>query len=244
MAKGLVTGTHLTNIANAIRTKLGVQTTYQPSQMAAAIESIPTGGSNVLDLSTGIRFGYSQFTQLPDEIANADWSAVTSMKGIFSHCSNLTTIPLLDTSNVKDMYEAFDACSKLVSISLIDTSNVTNMMYAFYSCRSLQALPALNTSMVTNMQSMFNGCFNLTTIPLLNTSKITTSGLVSTFYNCSALSNASLNNILAMCANATLITDASYKTLKRVGLTSAQALICEDLSNWSDFLAAGWTSGY
>ena len=172
MAKGLVTGTHLTNIANAIRAKLGVQTIYQPSQMAAAIESIPTGGSNVLDLSTGIRFGYSQFTQLPDEIADADWSVVTSMNGIFSHCSNLTTIPLLGTS------------------------------------------------------------------------KITFAGLVNTFNNCSALSNASLNNILAMCANATLITDASYKTLKRVGLTSAQALICEDLSNWSAFLAAGWISGY
>lgn len=243
MAKGLVTGTHLTNIANAIRTKLGVQTTYQPSQMAAAIESIPTGGSNVLDLSTGIKFGYSQFTQLPDEIANADWSVVTSMKGMFSN-NKLTSLPLIDTSNVKDMYEAFDTCSNLVSIPLIDTSNVTNMMFAFYSCLSLQALPALNTSRVTNMQSMFNGCSNLTTIPLLDTSKITSAGLVSTFSRCSALSNESLNNILAMCINATQITDASYKTLKRVGLTSAQALICEGLSNWSAFLAAGWTGGY
>lgn len=36
-------------IAGAIREKLGVQTTYRPNQMAAAIESIPTGGEPVLE---------------------------------------------------------------------------------------------------------------------------------------------------------------------------------------------------
>ena len=43
MAKVLVTDTYLSNIAGAIRNKLSVQTTYTPPQMAAAIESIPTG---------------------------------------------------------------------------------------------------------------------------------------------------------------------------------------------------------
>ena len=46
MSKVLVTDTNLTNIANAIRTKLGVQTTYTPSEMAAAIASIPQGGGS------------------------------------------------------------------------------------------------------------------------------------------------------------------------------------------------------
>lgn len=40
----MITESYLTGIANAIRTKLGVQDTYTPPQMAAAIESIPTGG--------------------------------------------------------------------------------------------------------------------------------------------------------------------------------------------------------
>lgn len=44
MSKALITEAYLTDIANAIRTKLGVQDTYTPPQMAAAIESIPTGG--------------------------------------------------------------------------------------------------------------------------------------------------------------------------------------------------------
>lgn len=40
MTKVLVTSSVFTNIANAIRGRLGVQTTYKPSQMAAAIDSI------------------------------------------------------------------------------------------------------------------------------------------------------------------------------------------------------------
>lgn len=42
MAQGLITLTHLSDIASAIRAKLGVQTQYNPPQMAAAIASIPT----------------------------------------------------------------------------------------------------------------------------------------------------------------------------------------------------------
>lgn len=44
MSKALITESYLTSIANAIRAKLGVQDTYTPQQMAAAIAAIPTGG--------------------------------------------------------------------------------------------------------------------------------------------------------------------------------------------------------
>lgn len=44
MAKVLITDTYLSNIADAIRNKLDVETTYTPPQMAGAIASIPTGG--------------------------------------------------------------------------------------------------------------------------------------------------------------------------------------------------------
>lgn len=42
MSLASVTAQYLTDIANAIRTKLGVATTYKPDEMAAAIISIPT----------------------------------------------------------------------------------------------------------------------------------------------------------------------------------------------------------
>lgn len=44
MGYGLIDTTILTNIADAIRSKLGVQTRYKPAQMADAIESISGGG--------------------------------------------------------------------------------------------------------------------------------------------------------------------------------------------------------
>lgn len=44
MSKVLVTEQYLTNIASAIREKLGVSTTYKPMQMASAISSIDGGG--------------------------------------------------------------------------------------------------------------------------------------------------------------------------------------------------------
>lgn len=43
MPKALITEANLQNIANAIRTKLGVETEYKPGEMAAAIASIPSG---------------------------------------------------------------------------------------------------------------------------------------------------------------------------------------------------------
>ncbi len=56
MAKHLINSDYLTAIAAAIRSKLGVSTKYKPSQMAAAIESITTGGglpSGISKIATG-----------------------------------------------------------------------------------------------------------------------------------------------------------------------------------------------
>ena len=44
MGFGIIDTSTLTAIANAIRTKLGVQTTYKPSEMATAIGQISSGG--------------------------------------------------------------------------------------------------------------------------------------------------------------------------------------------------------
>ena len=169
-----------------------------------------------------------------------DTSKVTDMQWMFGGCTKLTTIPLLDTSKVTDMSYMFDGCTNLTTIPLLDTSNATNMHAMFANCSSLTTIPLLNTSKDIDMSQMFYNCTNLTTIPLLNTSKVTDMGLM--FNGCTNLNNESLNNILAMCANAVKIT--SNKTLKYIGLTEEQATICQGLSNYSAFTTAGWTTGY
>lgn len=59
MARVLITDDYLTDIGNAIRDKLEVETTYKVSEMAEAIESIegypePTGTKTITENGTGI----------------------------------------------------------------------------------------------------------------------------------------------------------------------------------------------
>ena len=175
------------------------------------------------------------------DFSNVDTSNVTDMENMFYNCSSLTSIPQLNTSKVASMLSMFYGCSSLTSIPLFDTSNVTSMWNMFQNCRSLTSIPQLDTSNVTNMRSMFQGCTNLTTVPQLDTSKVIS--MQAMFTSCTNLSNESLNNILAMCANTTSAYTQT-KTLNYIGLTSAQATTCQGLSNYQDFIDAGWTTGY
>ena len=106
-------------------------------------------------------------------------------------------------------------------------------------CKS-DGTPLLDTSNVTNMNQMFFECTSLKSIPLLDTSNVTAMNYM--FRSCTSLSNESLNNVLAMCTNATSYTGT--KTLKYIGINTTQATTCQSLSNYSAFTAAGWTTGY
>lgn len=152
---------------------------------------------------------------------------------------DMTPRVLTDTDKTIDTNIYFIP-TKSDSTVLLDTSAVTDMKQMFYQCSNLITIPLLDTNKVTTMQETFYGCTSLTTIPLLNTNKVTT--MENIVYNCTSLSDNSLNNILAMCANASAYT--SIKSLKQIGLTSAQATKCKTLSNYSAFTAAGWTTGY
>jgi hypothetical protein len=68
---------------------------------------------------------------------------------MFQWCSNLVTIPQIDTSNVTSMMYMFNSCGNLVTIPQIDTSNVTSMAYMFSDCSKLTSLPSLNCGSIT-----------------------------------------------------------------------------------------------
>ena len=93
-----------------------------------------------------------------------DTASTTTMSGIFSGCSSLTSLDLsgFDTSSVTNMGGAFSGCSSLTSLDLssFDTSAVTSMSTMFYSCSSLTSLDlsSFDTSSVTDMSFMFAGC--------------------------------------------------------------------------------------
>ena len=123
--------------------------------------------------------------------------------------------------------------------NLAMSSSVDSIYYAFWGNKDIIEVPYFDTSNVTSFSGAFGACTNLTTVPILNTSGA--SSLYQMFYNCTNLTNESLNNILRMCISAV---GATTKTLKNVGLTSEQAAICQGLSNYGAFIAAGWTTGY
>lgn len=187
-------------------------------------------------------FAYSQYIY-------QNWdSSITNCANMYLGDKQMRYMPLVDTSNVIDMSGMFRAINMplssdkggLLSIPLLDTSNVTNMNYMFSGQILLRAVPQFDTRNVTNMANMFNGASSLEDVPIFDVCRVTS--LTSMFSSCSSLSNNSLNNILAMCVGATSYT--STKTLKQLGLTSAQATTCQNLSNWSEFVSAGWLSGY
>ena len=147
----------------------------------------------------------------------------TSAYWMFCGCDSLEIFPeMKNTQNVVDFARAFQECKKLKTIEYFDTSNANDLSY------------------------MCIGCSELVNFPALNASKTRIGGLSDMFSNCPNLSDESLNNILAMCisANATHA-NAAYgnKSLTQyLKLTSTQANKCKSLSNWSAFIAAGWTA--
>ena len=114
---------------------------------------------------TGLRLGYSKFTEVPEW---ADFEGITDMNHMFSNCENIKTIPMINTSNVTNMEQMFRYCYKLQTIPLLDTSNVTNMNEMFYQCGNLQTIPLIDTSNVRNMNNMFESCNSLVSLPALN----------------------------------------------------------------------------
>ena len=156
MAKGLVTDTYLSNIADAIRTKNGTETQYKPSEMASAISSI----------STKARPDYVSFYQYGGTSLDISWldvSNVTSMLSMFSVCSNLTALDVgnWNTSNVTNMSHMFYNCTKLTSLNLanFNTNNVTNFDFMFAYCRQLATIDISSMNTPTKQGAMtFNRC--------------------------------------------------------------------------------------
>lgn len=129
----------------------------------------------------------------------------------------LKETPALDISRLKttSLSYMFNNADNLETVALFDTSRATDFSRMFYNCGKLINVPEFNTSNVTTLQYAFTGCISL--------------------------SNESLNNILAMCYKSAA---TNNKNLMQIGLTSAQADICETLPNWNAYIAGGWFKGY
>lgn len=142
----------------------------------------------------------------------------------------------------EDLRSKFLNDTNLIYAPLVDTSIATSTQSMFFGCTNLIEVPLINTGNSTTMKTMFNGCSNLTTIPSFDASKVT--NFESMFLNCPKLSDESLNNILEMCIGA--IAFSGSKTLTSLSISNSyySAERIQALSNYQDFIDAGWTIGY
>ena len=100
--------------------------------------------------------------------------AVTSTKGMFEGCENLTSIDFknFDTGNVTDMGNMFKGCGSLTELrfgSGFNTANVTSMSEMFMDCSALttldlSAFDAIKMTDALAAKDMFTNCPALTSI--------------------------------------------------------------------------------
>ncbi len=174
-------------------TENGDYTPTAPVQGFSSVSvNVPVGGNTLktlIDATKNAAYLFYQYqgNAVADLIKYDDTAEATTMNNMFSLCSNITSVPLLNTSKVTNMGYMFYNCAYLTSIPLFDTSSVTSMDSMFRGCSRLINISSLDTSEVTNMSSMFYSCFALISIPLLNTSKVT--NMSAMFRYCSVLTS-------------------------------------------------------
>ena len=215
----------------------GITDTNSMFSGCVSLTTIPLLDTSNIKSMSGMFSGCTSLIKVP--LLNT--SKVTTTSNMFMQCRSLTTIPLLDTSNVTDASQMLWNCPFLTEVPLLNLSKVTTISAMFYNCVRLKAVPAFDLSSVTHIFSMFSACETLEDVPEFNCPNVINASDM--FRSCRSLTEQSLNNILGTCITMTKISSSS-KTLKYIGLTSAQATICESLSNYQAFLDAGWTTGY
>lgn len=141
--------TDLTNIANAIKNKSGLNENLEfPDGFIEAVNSIAVGDEEVQNLVKKAQT--HDFIQ--EHFINYK---KTSQCTLFANNPNITEIPEFDFSQIINFYRLFYNCTNLTNIHAIDTSNGENFGEMFRGCTSLLEIPPLNTSKGKNMEKMF-----------------------------------------------------------------------------------------
>lgn len=161
-----------------------------------------------------------------------------NVSGMFTGCRSLTSITgNFDTSNASNFANTFEDCNIIENVPTIDTGASTTFYRCFHNCFALKTAPAWDLSSATNLTQMFWQDAALENIPVYDLSSA--SNLQNMYQNTGDnITNDSLNNILASCISATAYTGT--KSLAYLGLSNTYDAIIPTLSNYTDFVAAGW----
>lgn len=138
----------------------------------------------------------------------------TQASDLFCYLPYLECIPELDIILLNVSYRMFQRCTNLKTIPNMETKNLTNVHAMFSDCWALEFIPYIDIGLSTLVKSMFNNCYNLRTIPNLNFESATDAQYL--FSNCKSLVTLpplkmpKITNIYSMfseCANLTIISN-------------------------------------
>lgn len=124
--------------------------------------------TNQVSLETGAKFGYSNWTSLPDSVKNyIETRACTELGGLtnmFTYCQSLLLADL-DVKGNANLDRMFYNCNSLQKVTLTNTGLTKSFSGTFSNCGKLSEVSMVVTygSIFT---SMFEGCTSLTYIPI------------------------------------------------------------------------------
>ena len=175
MAKVITDDIHYTQIANALRQATGGNETYQPSQMAEAVEQVRQAqwsilwdailnGGNMTQDTMGVFSGsywtdenfYPKYDIVP---LNGTYlfkdCRITDLRGRLEALGRR-----LDVSRVSNFYAAFQN-SAITRLPALDMRAAANITQTFYGCQNLQSIQRLILSPVTTYSATFTYCRSL-----------------------------------------------------------------------------------
>jgi len=146
-------------------------------------------------------YGCSSLTSFP--LINT--ALGTTFNSTWRGCSSLTSFPLINTALGAYFNYAWYGCSSLTSFPLINTALGTNFYSTWYGCSSLTSFPLINTALGTYFNYAWGGCSSLTSFPAnffdaWNPALIANDCFTNAWYNCTALTEQSVQNILVSIA--------------------------------------------
>lgn len=182
MTQKLYTESYIEDIADAIRSK-GGSGTFTVSEMAQAIEDLPSGSSGWS--TDGIASGTEPNGDITisASVSSIMTRAFYERTGItsvtlegnpligtyaFSGCTNMVTLNVpnlvaLKSTRYNTSQYTFQGCSKLVSVSFPSFGNEVVDSYVFYNCTSLEVA---DFKQVQRFANTFGGCTKLRTLVL------------------------------------------------------------------------------
>lgn len=182
---------------------------------AASNQSIPAGYT-----SGGTVYGDANL--LPANIASG--VSIFNVTGTAASVNNYFNL-----SDIGNGQNFMGAMTKSPAITPEDGSLL------FGGANNLTDISDINFSNLTNASSMFRHCYNLANVPAINGTNLY--DVTDMFLGCTSLTDASINNILGMCASATNVTN---KLLSSVLDGSLLSRVSSSMSNYQAFINAGW----